>query len=120
LATINKSDVIKFISSLAETEAVDVCYQALKNRGKKVDYPNGDFEVDDVYCISMCTFGSFEGVIDKEAIVELFAPPVFSFDEVKKNYHLSQQGRCSLCKVNLISYVKRVICPVCGTENGLT
>lgn len=119
---ISKDDVIRYIESLGEAEAVELCHIALKNRRRKVERASGDFQIDDAYCIATCTFGRYEGKIDEEVIVELYAkPPVSLVSSAPGSSEvLSEQGECSLCGVSLISYIKRAVCPVCDTENYLT
>ncbi len=118
---ITKNDIIQFITNLGETEAVELCFDALNSRRTKHQFENGDFEIDDVFCIAQCSFGSFEGEVDKRATIELYAKSYReNISPPSTKYGLNQMGKCEFCKVELMSYDKWVICPVCETKNELT
>lgn len=116
---ITKKEVIDFFKTLGEAEAAELCLEAFNHKRIENYYENGDFQIDDAYSLAICTFGSNEGKIDKEAIVQLYAK---SYDNTppKRDDGFDQMGLCDFCKTELISYEKRVICPVCKKKAGLT
>lgn len=119
-AAITRDDVIDYLSSLGEAEAADLIFESLNHKRIEKKYENGDFQIDDAFTIATCTFGSSHGEIDEEAIIEIYAKPSDPNIKPNKKSKLSEQGACSLCKANLISYEKWVTCPICGTKNDLT
>ncbi len=117
--TVTKEEVIEFFKSLGEAEAAELCLEAFKHKRIESHYGDGEFQIDDAYSLAICTFGSSHGEIDKEAIVQLYAKSSEKIQPTPED-GFDQMGQCDFCKTELISYEKRVICPVCMRKAGLT
>ncbi len=115
----NREQVINYLRDLSESEMAQIIHESAQTRREEMFYSNGDFQIDDAFALATCTFGAFGGNLDDGAIVELFAP-AFDVDKPMIAGSLTEQGQCSKCKVRLISHYKRVLCPICKTENNLT
>lgn len=86
-------------------------------RKNKKEYENGDFQIDDLMCLAICSYGSNDGVVDKKAIKELYASPLLN--EAEEDC-LCEQGKCENCNTELISFAQVVECPICSEKVFLT
>ena len=111
--------IIDYLSNLSESELTQLVYESTQSKREEKRYENGDFEITDVFILATCSFGVYKGKTDDKAIVEVYAPP-YDGNITDIGGPITLQGECPLCKTSLISYVKRVACPICKTETYLT
>lgn len=106
------------LADLSTKELAELLSLVFANRRERKTYKNEDFQFDDVLCLAKCSFGSNSGVVDEEAIIELYASP--STDEAEDEGVLSEQGSCGVCKAWLVSSAQIAHCPICGEKAYLT
>ena len=105
-----------FLQSLDDKDLVRLLQEVFVLRRNDKIYETGDFQYDDVMCLALCSFGSFNGKVDSKAIIELYA----SEGDGEKENNLCEQGVCPTCKSELISASKTASCPICRSNVFLT
>ena len=110
-----KDESINYIKTLSEKELVDFFYEATQNRRVHNEYEDG-FEIETL-CIVQSAFGKYSNEIDTESYHEFMALPTDELKDlewVKKEQNITEQGKCSKCKVLILCVTKEAICPICN------
>ena len=83
-------------------------------------HPRNEIEEKLVFCSASRYIGSYEGV-KYDWNFEVIAPgnPEEKWSAFKTQSYW-ELGHCKICKVDLTSYAKSVLCPLCGSPVGLT
>ena len=111
-----KKEAIKYIESLSEKEIVDFFYEVTKSRRIHKTYEDG-FAIETL-CIVQSTFGEYNNEIEEESYHEFLALPaddLKDIDWIKNEINITEQGKCSKCKVLILCVAKEAICPICHT-----
>ena len=116
---VEAEQVREYLETLTEGELAELFYQVSSNFIVKEVYENGDFYQEKI-CLARTIYGGSEGVPDQESTTQLVALPASSVRNVNWGGSLSQSGNCKQCKVELVSVAKKVVCPVCNTDNHCT
>ncbi len=111
--------VREYLKTLNAGELAELFYQVSSNFTVKEVYENGDFYQEKI-CLARTIYGGSEGVPDQESTTQLVALPASSVRNVNWGGSLNQSGNCKQCMVELVSVAKKVVCPVCDTENYCT
>jgi hypothetical protein len=101
--------------ALPEHELIEVVGKALASRKAEVSRP--EWEEAKLFLAYAHRFSAASGSPSPWEILAL-ARPLESGDSVTSGGGPTQEGTC--CGVTLVSYAKRIICPLCGTTSCAT
>ena len=115
-----EKDIIEYLAFCTPSEFSKVICNVLEVRSLKY-CPTQNEEIEEklVFCCASRYAGSYP--IEKSWQFEVVAPGYpekewLAFET--QNYW--ESGQCLNCNIELVSYAKSVLCPLCGTPAGLT
>ena len=117
-----KDEMVEFMMTLPLPTAIEALYEVLARNAKqsRKQYARGttEYAYRLVYTITSANSqNEVEETLEYIVAVHDAAqyPPDATFSDV-----LSQGGLCGSCESHLLSYAKKVVCPVCGSLCYLT
>jgi len=111
IPTLSREAVISYLSRAGTGELVDVIFDALQQDPAKKPQNDGDCEVRVVLAQAFRSRDeSANRPLPEVHVIGTANDPGWS----RGNLPLCQSGTCRNCGAEVMSHVKRVICPVCG------
>lgn len=104
-------DLVEVLKSLPERRLVEIVALALEAREAEVSRP--EWQSAKLVLAKAHRFNEASGTPSPWELL-LLARPQYPGDFVAEGYGTSQEGGC--CGLTLVSYAKRIICPVCGRQ----
>ena len=113
--------IIDYLISCSPSEFSKLISKVLEARNATHHlHPINEIEEKLVFCSANRYVGSYDGV-ENDWNFEVIAPgnPEAEWRAFETQSYW-EQGECKSCKVELTSYAKSVLCPLCGSPVGLT
>lgn len=109
MSFLQNRELVDALTSLPEQQLVEVIALALEAREAKVGRP--EWESAKLVLAEAHRFNETSAVPSPWTLLVL-ARPQYSGEFVDEGQGPSQEGTC--CGLTLVSYAKRIVCPVCG------
>jgi len=109
MSFLQNSELVDALSSLPERQLVDVIVLALETREAKVGRP--EWQSAKLVLAEAHRFNETSSTPSPWTLLVL-ARPQYPGECVDDGHGPSQEGTC--CGLTLVSYAKRIVCPVCG------